>query len=1312
VRDERRERESGERAKDNTRGTGRVLLSSSTAPLPPKNKNSFPAVRELDLSRVRRLSPADLALLPEFLPGLVALRLRASGSGGNGASSSSSSASAGPLREAALAPIGRLTRLERLSVRGAHRCRWAVLRRWHGLVRLRSLELMGLSNGDAAAGGGGGLGGGGGIGGIGGGGGAHLADFLAATGAATRLTRLVLGDAMGLSFMGDAGLLQLGVKGCSSSSAAEAAAGNDDARRRHPNPNHNNHNHNHNHRHHCPLRTLDLTGCIDVTDAGLVSAARAASSTLEELSLHNCLRVTAGGLAAALALPAAGAVPLPPPPLLLPPPPPPPSPTPRTRLARLSLRGCSHLDDASLAPVLASLTALTWLSLQSCGGVRGQALLALAPGVVARLGCGGNGSRDGNNTDNGDTTPTATRPGCLRLRHLVLSNCSGLVLGEDGRPAGAAASAAAAAAAANSPPLASLALLPHLESLDLSACHGVSQGALQGLSKCPALAELRLAGWKAPVAAAAEASDDDDATEAAAAVDPRAAPLPLPLPLLPSCLRSLDLRGARFASPLALAGFLRRATPLDGGQLASLDLSRAAVTAGGGGGGAAAAFPRAPDAAAHATANAATIATTSGSGGALAPAIEAIASRMARLEALDLSDVRVVVVAGVGATTAAAAAAAAAVAMAAGDGGDDHHRHAPPPLPPPPPALRRSELAPLGKLERLRVLRLSGVVADEDDNDEEEERQQQQQQQQQQESSSSSAAADATAAALRRALLLAPGGTSSVRQDDHHHHHPHPHHRQSAGPRALRGIAPSMMNGAYGRQQQAAVVVEEAVEAAAEEKAAASSAAKAKAAASARTTTTAAAAAAAVLAPAELLLLQQQEEQQPRPPLLLLPPLADSTAADAASVPPPPPPPLPALPPIAPHALWLTGLAHLQEFAVTDSPGVENAYLIALAAGAGASLRAADFSGCKVGSGGGGGGGGCGGGSSKSGHGSNGTKNNTATTTTATTPATPSPQLLACFLRMPKLELLDVSGCRAWGDADVTAAAASLPALRSLALRSCPFVGDGALAALGSAQVSRATRLRELAVSGTRRVTCAGVAALGGGVGGGGGGVGSNDEAATPPPPLQHLESLSLDYCPELTDAGLEALAREGSRALPRLRTVSVRGCWRLGDSGAGALLRPLAAAAAAGGGGGGGAARGGLPSLARLSVEGCHRLTAKCCELAAERDGLLARWSSGGQQQPQSSAAAATTTTATTTAATAPPPPPPPPVPASGIVRVECVGRRPTAIERTPLAAWEEQLARRQRAGGGGGAIAAAADAPLPRSLPPPPPPPLFHIV
>lgn len=84
---------------------------------------------------------------------------------------------------------------------------------WHSLQQLQSLALIGLSFKAADA--------------------PHLTAFLAAGSAAT-LTSLILGDQQGLSFLSDAALQGLGDLLSPS----------------------------------CNLRVLDLSGCIELTDAG------------------------------------------------------------------------------------------------------------------------------------------------------------------------------------------------------------------------------------------------------------------------------------------------------------------------------------------------------------------------------------------------------------------------------------------------------------------------------------------------------------------------------------------------------------------------------------------------------------------------------------------------------------------------------------------------------------------------------------------------------------------------------------------------------------------------------------------------------------------------------------------------------------------------------------------------------------------------------------------------------------------------------------------------------------------------------------
>ncbi|KIY98511.1 hypothetical protein MNEG_9454 [Monoraphidium neglectum] len=176
--------------------------------------------------------------------------------------------------------------------------RWSVLGSWTAL-RLTSMELVGLSCGPPDAG--------------------ALAAMLGA-GCGATLQRLVLGDARTLSFVPDLAVAAA-LRACSPSA----------------------------------LRHLDLSGCLEVTDAGLAPVA--ALAALRELVLHNCMKIAAGAVEAVSRLPA---------------------------LRALSLRGCSQLGDHHIAALLRGAAALEELSLQTCNGITGSCLASL-PSRAPRL---------------------------------------------------------------------------------------------------------------------------------------------------------------------------------------------------------------------------------------------------------------------------------------------------------------------------------------------------------------------------------------------------------------------------------------------------------------------------------------------------------------------------------------------------------------------------------------------------------------------------------------------------------------------------------------------------------------------------------------------------------------------------------------------------------------------------------------------------------------------------------------------------------------------------------------------------------------
>jgi len=207
------------------------------------------------------------------------------------------------------------------------------------------------------------------------------------------------------------------------------------------------------------LLDLDLSGCLELTEAGLAAVA-AAHTRLTALSLWNCLRVGPGGLAASL--PVLGG-----------------------RLRRLSLRGLQQLEDGALEAVLAGLPGLAQLDLRACERLTGAGL----------AGAGGGGG----------TGAPPRRPG---LTSLSLRGCY-RVRGPD----------AAASIAALGPALRSLSLrdnwqwgaadlglalggLAGLTSLDLGGLRNVvtaggGQGPLPGLAAlAPSLLVLRLAGME------------------------------------------------------------------------------------------------------------------------------------------------------------------------------------------------------------------------------------------------------------------------------------------------------------------------------------------------------------------------------------------------------------------------------------------------------------------------------------------------------------------------------------------------------------------------------------------------------------------------------------------------------------------------------------------------------------------------------------------------------------------------------------------------------------------------------------------------
>jgi len=142
------------------------------------------------------------------------------------------------------------------------------------------------------------------------------------------------------------------------------------------------------------LQRLDLSGCLELTDAGL-EAACSSFADLRSLSLWNCLRLTDAGLAAlhrqALSSDERGGGSS--------------QPASPSRLSELSLRGLSQLSDAALVHV-AALPSLATLDLRACERFTGERLTLLAGDSVAAPG-GGRGGQEGH--DAGDDDSAAAR---------------------------------------------------------------------------------------------------------------------------------------------------------------------------------------------------------------------------------------------------------------------------------------------------------------------------------------------------------------------------------------------------------------------------------------------------------------------------------------------------------------------------------------------------------------------------------------------------------------------------------------------------------------------------------------------------------------------------------------------------------------------------------------------------------------------------------------------------------------------------------------------------------------------------------------
>ncbi|KAL6761807.1 hypothetical protein V8C86DRAFT_2528339 [Haematococcus lacustris] len=199
---------------------------------------------------------------------------------------------------------------------------------------------------------------------------------------------------------------------------------------------------------HSGLLSLDCSGCIDITDAGVAALGPLAPS-LRELSLQSCVRLTDGA-----AISVANSL---------------------TGLRSLTLRGCLQLTDSAVH-CLGNLTALQELSLQGLSGISGSGLAGLAPcKQLAQL----------NLKDCSSLVTLSSSRFLTSLRFLNLSRCDSLPL----------------------PMLPALSSLTNLTQLDVSGqrnmvpfldAQALDAQLCQGLGQLTALQVLDLSGLRHP----------------------------------------------------------------------------------------------------------------------------------------------------------------------------------------------------------------------------------------------------------------------------------------------------------------------------------------------------------------------------------------------------------------------------------------------------------------------------------------------------------------------------------------------------------------------------------------------------------------------------------------------------------------------------------------------------------------------------------------------------------------------------------------------------------------------------------------------